>query len=325
MLAPGQRRSYNAPMATTQYISDHLCHFWPHISANGGFKIFESVVTRGLLLTCSTCDVVDEFPYEWSDGSLQKIALGQAARVCFTDIPEDKLDEHCSKFGGFAVGFQRATVVSWGGLPVWYLPNHHKVGARQHVGGELVYNVANASMILDSLADVIRAQGLNLQRTLPDGTVAPLTPDESVKVLTSSAGALRLVTGFMKEMSRKSGDDHFYLYEREWRLVEMPIKPSPFRELTDAEKAELLAIRSAWGEPPPIPDSKRPHIKRLIDNFRFFNGPVGGEPISRLIDLIVVPDDKTAEKVRQYVAAEPTRFCTNGPRILSRGGAPAPT
>lgn len=117
-IAPRIRRGYAASMATTQYIGDYLFHFWKHTPADVGFNIFKSVVTRGLLLTCATGDVVDEFPYTWSDGSLQKTALGQAARVCFTDIPEDKLDEHCSRFGGFAVGFQRATVVGWGGLPV---------------------------------------------------------------------------------------------------------------------------------------------------------------------------------------------------------------
>lgn len=323
MLALSQRRAYNAPMATAQYIGDHLCHFWRHTSADGGFKIFESVVTRGLLLTCATGDVIDEFPYEWSDGSIQKIELGQAARVCFTDIPEDKLDEHCSRFGGFAVGFQRATVISWGGLPVWYLPNHHKVGARQHVAGHLVYYLANAATILDSLADLFRAQGHSLTRTLPDGTAIQMTNDASVRELASNAGALRLVTGFLKEMSRKSGDDHHYLYEREWRLIDMPVEPNPFRVLTDPEKAELLAIRPVWDAPPPIPSSKHPHIKRIIDNFRFFNGPVGGEPVSRLIDLIVVPDDKMAEKVSQYVAAESSRFRPGGPRILIRDGAAA--
>ncbi len=310
-------------MASTQYIGDHFFHFWPHAPADVGFKIFQSVVTRGLLLTCATGDVIDEFPYEWSDGSRQTTTLVQCARVCFTDIPEDKLDEHCSRFGGFAVGFERAKVVAWGCLPVWYLPNHHKVGAYQHFGGELLYNIANASTILDSLADVVRTQGAKLTRTLPDGTPVQMTTEESVKSLTSSAGALRLVTGFMKEMSRKSGDDHYYLYEREWRLVDNPMKPSPFRELTAPEKAELLAARPGWGAPPPHPEPRRPHSTRIIDNFRFFNGPFGGEPLSRLIDVVVVPDHTMAARVRQYIDDEPSRFCTGGPRILVRDGVAA--
>ncbi len=148
-----------------------------------------------------------------------------------------------------------------------------------------------------------------------------MTPEASVKSLTSSAGALRLVTGFMKEMSRKSGDDHYYLYEREWRLVEMPVSPSPFRELTDPEKAELVAVRAAWDAPPPIPDSKRPHVKRIIDMFRFFNGPVDGETISRLIDVVVVLDNKMASQVQQFIDADPTRFRSGGPRIVIRDGA----
>ena len=220
-------------------------------------------------------------------------------------------------------GFQRATVVGWGGMPVWYLPNHYKDGTKQHTGGQLVFNMANAATTLDSLADTLRAAGSNLQKTLPDGTVIQMTTEDSVRELTSNAGALRIIGGFLKEMSQKSEDDHHYLYEREWRLVVTPLKPDPFRVLTDPEKADLLAIQPDWGEPPPVPDSRRPHITRLIDDFRFFNGLVGGEPVSRLIDLIVVPDHKMAEKVSQYIAAELSRFRTDGPRILIRGDGAA--
>jgi|SRR5271168_1153034 len=102
--------------------SSILFHCWRHEELGVARTILESICKNGLLLTTNS-RTLDSFEIDRGKG-VELMEVMQHPRVCFTDIPIDLLASHGQRYGKYGVGFRRETVIDWGGLPAWYLPNY---------------------------------------------------------------------------------------------------------------------------------------------------------------------------------------------------------
>lgn len=303
---------------TEEYLSQRLFHLWQHSSPQKTFSIFKSICKKGLLLSRATKDLIDRFHYRRRDGRVDWFEVVQSPRVCFTDIPEDKLGAVTQMYGRFAVGFSRSDILEWGGLPVWYLPNHRVPGALTDHGASLVYWLYRTAQIASFV----------LPRLIPTtGTKVTLGEEDFIDASNvdwyakSMMEAAKGMGCFLKEMSSKSTDDHRYLYEREWRVVGGCTSDEfgdPCRKLEDAEKTELLKQRPEWSMPMESLDLRitaQFSGERLIDSFRLFNGIPGRKTVCQAIEVVLVPDERFRDQVLRYVDVNGSRFRDGGPEV----------
>jgi hypothetical protein len=300
-----------------EYLGQRLFHFWMHEPPDRAFRTFTSIAERGLLLSRATKELVDSFPYRTDNGQISHTEIVQNARVCLTDIPEDKLkvSRVCEQYGRCAVGFSRKQILAWGGLPVWYLPNHCHPGTMTDAAAAFLYWIAEAVVLIRLLPDLLEKTGSHLTKA-----GLPMPAAETRQRVLSVEQSIHRLGSFLKEMSGKASDDHQYLYEREWRIVSGCIPPDledPCRKLNDTEKAELLALRGEWGGPMQANDprvTQQLSGEPLIDSFHFFNG-LPGQTVSQAIEVILVPDPQFADRVRKYIEEHPGSFREGRPAV----------
>jgi hypothetical protein len=253
----------------------------------------------------------------------------QLARVCFTEIPARLLHTH--GYGHFGLGFTRQTMVDWGACPAWYLPNHPGNRSLKESGAEVIRGLHASAVALDNMTALVRDVPAGLKRHIPEQylsrdfdfevrfTHGPALKGPSlVEWITQSERSLRRTLSFVKELSPRDVEDFRYLYEREWRIVDgIAFRgKNVFHSLTEAEKLELCNVRGAWGEKIKSEDINvqlRYGDTRLVDHFRYFNGL--DHPVSRMIELILVPDSAAKHYVKNYVDARRAIFGADGPRI----------
>lgn len=299
------------------YLGERLFHFWNHEDSDKAFEIFRSIMERGLLLTCGCGSQLGRFTYSGKNGP-QSIDLLQESRVCFTDIPDDKLEAHARRYGKCGLGFSRATILKWGGLPAWYLPNHPGKDSLQERGIAFVRGLRNADFaiaLLQMLFDAWKQHKLEAYDFFKTVNInhKQLTVDEVQELMASAKGVVNNLSSFIKEMSPSESDDHSYIYEREWRIVSgMEIEgKSIFRALTSKEKTELARARPDWAKAM-MPTTLLPnHIyptEPMLDKFHYFNGIPGGSTVSQAVEVIYVPDFDFKEKVESYVNGNTGRF-----------------
>ena len=308
-------------MGSTQpdYLSKKLFHFWGKgQDEDAQFAIFESAVTRGLLLTCGNEAALDQFEYfEPESGQKKKLCMvGQHARVCFTEVPLGNQGEVIhQRFGAFGVGFSRKTILEWGGCPVWYLPNGATQGTQDSRAAMLI-------LILERLREFLRyaasqpAVLAGFGQSLPPETPRP-------PPLPQMDEAVQLLLSHVKQMSPLGSDDMSFLYEMEWRIVAGPTclgldADKVFRPLTRDEKCELVAKKRAWGEPvragEPQIDERMEDRERMVNEFKWFNGLPGNDSVAKRIETIHVPTETLKKKVASYLDKERERF---GPELPS--------
>jgi hypothetical protein len=217
--------------------SSVLFHCWRGDDTAAARYILESICQNGLLLTTNT-GTLDSFAIDRGKGVVQMEVM-QHPRICFTDIPIALLAEHGQRYGKYGVGFRRETIVDWGGLPAWYLPNYWGDETLK-VAGPVLVNGLHAAMDaaehLRVLAVALGAQGVPVAVTYKHGPT--MKADQIVNELQQVSHSIFMVLSFIKEMSPQSAEDHSYLFEREWRLVAgfgFAGQPSPFRTLTSDE------------------------------------------------------------------------------------------
>jgi hypothetical protein len=304
-----------------------LFHCWPHADQQAGQGIFENIVERGLLLTVNS-GPLDSFRY-YSGTELVRIDIMQLARVCFTEIPARLLHTH--GYGHFGIGFSRRTLVDWGGCPAWYLPNHPGKSSLKECGAEAVRSLHSSAVALDQMRAFVRDIPPVLKKHIPEKYLSrdfdfevkfthgtPLKGQSLLDWITRSELSLRRTLSFVKELSPSDVEDFRYLYEREWRIVDGVGLPGKviFSALTDAEKSALCKVRNAWGEKIKSEDINvqlRAGDTRLVDHFRYFNGI--DLPVSRLIEVVLVPDRAAKRGIETYIAANRARFRQGGPKV----------
>jgi hypothetical protein len=302
--------------------SSVLFHCWHGDDPAAARYILESICQKGLLLTTNAA-TLDNFAIDRGKGVVQMEVM-QHPRVCFTDIPIELLAEHGQRYGKYGVGFRRETIVDWGGLPAWYLPNYWGDKTLK-VAGPVLVNGLHAAMDaaehLRVLAVEFGAKGVPFTVTYKHGST--MKADQLVNEMQQVAHSIFMVLSFIKEMSPQSAEDHSYLFEREWRLVAglgLAGQPSPFRALTPEEKDALCARRPVWREKRQSRDiniTARYGDTPVIDSFQYFNGLPGQETVAQLIDTVLVPDESEAQWVRNFVAGNAGHFGASVPKVVT--------
>jgi hypothetical protein len=298
-----------------------------HADRQAGYRIFESIVGKGFLLTINS-GPLDSFQYH-AGGRVVQMDVMQLARVCFTEIPARLLHTH--GYGHFGVGFSRPTMVDWGGCPAWYLPNHPGNRSLKESGAEVIRGLHASAVAIDNMRALVRDVPAALKQHIPEQylsrefdfevkfTHGPALKGPSLLAwITQSELSLRRTLSFVKELSPRDVEDFRHLYEREWRIVDgLSLRGGAvFHSLTDAEKLELCNIRNAWGEKIKSEDINvqlRYGDTRLVDHFRYFNGV--DQPVAQMIEAILVPDQAAKRHVQNYIDAHRAIFRPDGPRV----------
>jgi len=300
------------------FLGETLFYFFESSSEDATFEIFDSIVRRGLLMTIGNKEgKLDRFMLDVGGGNTESVEVMQQARVCFTDIPEDKLANHGNAYGRFGLGFSRSKIISWGGNPVIYMPNHAASGTLQDGMSSTLYGLHRAALLVEGFHSLLTGGFGNndVPLTINGHTLSGHDRDAYVQ---HARHSIYRILSFVKEMSSQLTDDYHYLYEREWRIVAgVHIAGcDPCRVLTAEEKAELGRKRAHWSDALSADASivaKYPHTS-VLDFFRFLNG-LAGETVSQAIEAILVPDKALRTRIEDYVTNHPDRFCRSRPAV----------
>jgi hypothetical protein len=308
------------------YLGETLYHFIGTGSDDEFMYIFDSIVRRGLLMTVGDkSGMLDRLSYEVQGNTIFSYEIMQKARVCFTDIPADKLYNHSGEYGQFGIGFSRQTVISWGGNPVFYVPNHVD-GPITSIMGGLIHGLVQAGQWVEHLE---RYSSGGLEPFMRPGLFGtndlPLivgdqwfTGAARRELLFRGRDAIEQILAFVKQMSHKDINDYRYLYEREWRVVAgISVNDQLLaRALTLEEKTELGARRPRWCQPLEVHDRPcyfKDHVA-MIDLFRLFNG-VGQRTVAQCITQILVPHIDVMKRVVDYIVEHRAQFGAVTPRV----------
>jgi abortive phage resistance protein AbiGi (putative antitoxin) len=315
---------------TGEHTGSVLFHCWRHDPPERARAILSSIVRNGFLLTTTNRGALDGFVVRDGENHLRRIEVMQRARICFTDIPIDLLAIHGASYGRYGVGFSRDTIVSWGGCPAWYLPNHHGGDTLKDNGPVLVNGLHAAMVALESFQAVVN----ETERLFKSGQLKEhfftqrfthgkaLAGDALVSWLSYAKNCVDRALSFVKEMSPSDSEDFRYLYEREWRIVEgFQIQgKDPFRLLTDVEKTELCSANPNWAKPAAVSDinvQMRYPSAPIVDSFRYFNGwPSENERVSHKIDVVLVPNDDEKAVVQRLISEASQLFKAQGPEVM---------
>jgi Putative abortive phage resistance protein AbiGi, antitoxin len=325
--ANGDAEADQARAEREDYLGETLYHFLGHGSTKELMSIFDSIVRRGLLMTVGDKNGnLDRLAYEIAPQVNQSYELMQKARVCFTDIPRYKLFSHSGEYGKFALGFSRKTIISWGGNPVLYVPNHVDSPLTSVMGG-LISRLCHAAFCLEML-DNYCSGGLKpfMKPDLFNSDDLPIFMGAHCFVgeerrdflLTRCRNSIMHLLAFVKQMSHNDVNDFSYLYEREWRIVcGLQVNGQEIaRELTADEKTELCEKRSRWGQPLEV--ASRPFFHRehaaMIDLFMLFNG-TGESTVAKNIEHILVPSLEMQKSVNRYLIEQPQMFADVPPTL----------
>lgn len=307
-----------------KHTGEMLFHCWQHEDRQRAYEQFDSIVKRGLLLSINS-DQLDSFKFVGSTG-LENMDVMQKACACFTEIPLHLLGTH--SYGHFAVGFKRRTIIEWGGLPAWYLPNHPGNDTLKELGAEIIRGLHASAIANENFQAFARDVPPALKQHIPEQYLSrdfdivikfshgqPLSGDSLQAWLERNKQVTYQILSCVKEMSPSNNEDYRYLKEREWRIV----AGTNFqggeicRTLTDAEKSEFGARRPKWLEVLKSTDvnvQTRYAPSRIIDHFRFFNG-VSTETVSQLID----PDRNAKFEISKYIREHASAFKAGGPTL----------
>ena len=297
---------------TREFVSETLFHFWKHEDADRAFGIFKSIVERGLLLSCAHGEGIDRYIVDAGDDQCRWRDVYQDARVCFTDIPEGKLETHHKKFGKCGVGFNRKTILHWGGIPVWYLPNFisddYSLDRR---GASMIRAMQNAQILakhvrkhFDEWKSGKASELKNFFGTLEiEGERRNI--DDFSSLIESADYFVGQALSYTKSISSNRRNENRNLYEREWRIVggvvydQHPI----YRALTDDETIEFTQQNPAWSKPlTEHPDPNSPWSQNpLIHFFRLFNGIPGEATVAKKIEVIFVPNEPMQTRFYAYI------------------------
>lgn len=300
------RYALQPTMSAPPVTSPILCHCWSDADTDTARSVLESICTHGLLLTTNS-KTLDTFAIDRGKG-VEPMEVWQSARVCFTDIPLELLAQHGARYGRYGIGFKRQTIVEWGGLPAWYLPNHWGGDSLKCCGSTVVNALHAAADAVNHLEVTVREftkKGIPFEVNYEQGE--KIGGEKLAAQLAGNRAALHLVLSFIKEMSPSDTEDYRYVSEREWRIVDgisLTGRGPSCRELTPEEKATLCTRRPAWSEQRQSDDVNiRARFPKapVIDSFRIFNGLPGGPTVAKLATTILVPNETEAEWVRRFV------------------------
>jgi hypothetical protein len=306
-----------------------LYHCWPQQDRQRAYSQFESIINRGFLLTINSAQL-DSFAFLGSGGRSERIEVMQKARVCFTEIPLHLLRTH--PYGHFAIGFTRKTMVDWGGLPAWYLPNHPGNETLKESAAEIIRGLYASALANENMQIIARDLPKMLKQHIPEEFLSKtfeinlssrhgptLSGEKLQNWLGRNIQVMHHILASIKEMSPTDVEDFRHLNEREWRIVAGASIPGEevCRRLTDDEKEEFGRIRPEWLRELKTSDINvqvRYPPSRVIDHFHFFRG-LKTTSVSQMIDTILVPDTAAKRWMKKYIAKHSSAFRPGGPRV----------
>lgn len=300
-----------------------LFHCWRHENESRARYIFENICRTGLLLTTNHA-TLDTFSIDRGKGKgVEAMEVMQRPRVCFTDIPLPLLATHGDRYGRYGVGFQRQTIVEWGGLPAWYMPNHWDENSLKSVGPALVnglHAAKDAAAQFKAVVEGLEAKGIPMRVDYKlGGTVSGAT---LAKQLDDTVNALFMMLSFIKEMSPISDEDYRYLYEREWRLVagfQLKGYSPPCVPLTPSQKEALCLHRPEWTQKRTSSDANiaaRFPDTPVVDSFEYFNGIPGLQTVAQSIHSVLVPTPEEAVWLSDFLSKNAAMFGASLPEII---------
>ncbi len=308
--ANGDAEADKARAEREAYLGETLYHFLGHGSTKELMYIFDSIVRRGLLMTVGDKNGnLDRLAYEIAPQRNYSYELMQKSRVCFTDIPRNKLSSHSGEYGRFAIGFSRKTIISWGGNPVLYVPNHVDSPLTSVIGA-MIDGVCYSAACLDVLENAGDLQIIM-------GTYE-FVGQERREFLSRCRNSIKHLMAFVKQMSHNDTNDYSYLYEREWRIVGgLAVNGQEIaRKLTPDEKTELCEKQSRWRQPLEVVGTPFFHKEHtaMIDLFMLFNG-VGESTVAKNIEHILVPSVQMQDSVNRYMIEHAHMFADVPPTL----------
>ena len=298
-----------------------LFHCWRSDDLASARRIFQSIAENGLLLT-TNARTLDSFGIDRGKGVVQMEVM-QHPRICFTDIAPNQLGSHGQRYGKYGIGFLRETIINWGGLPAWYLPNYWHDDSLKVVGPALVNSLhaaMDAARQYQAIARELLSKGVPITVQYVHGT--PVSGQQLVNEIENVANTLFCVLSFIKEMSPSSAEDYSYLFEREWRLISgigLAGRAPISRALTSEEKQFLCVRNPTWQAPRQSQDvniTARYGTSPIIDSFQYFNGIEGQGSVAQLIDTVLVPTRREARWITGFIEEHRVLFGNRPPNVM---------
>ena len=286
-------------------------------TASRGWAILRLMKKLGLILAP---EVVEwHIPVSLSLGTPSPIQILQR-RICFTELSQQELSEHATRFGPFALEFEITALRRIGALPVIYMPQ--ALSEQDHLAllGPFVVGhlgqIRHTLELLNQLSqfdDPTYIQSLGANVVADDCMVTLRNGDESrgavqesqvpwkvIRDLLSFIGfetapfnAMTGATSIAQALFYPTDDDHHdqelgYYRQREWRITtDYYVNGSPRgRSLQDQEKELLLELdESFWGGNT-HPSKPIPRVDEALALFQ----PAPAELLDK-VNRIIVPDN----------------------------------
>lgn len=280
----------------------------PALEIDRGLEVISSIIASGFLLSPE----ITEWQERRSDGELSEPVQNIQKTCSFTELAPSELPKHSGKFGRFSVEFDVQTFRELGGIPVFYLPRaSRKDRGLESLAAALMVRTGEIQTLLARLAELENDVSVTVDMNRFFGyekngkifrtrcTYGGAT--DLIEFLTDGAepviilsNALRALSAFFYPAERSAQSDSLAYYrQREWRLIAnmSHLGEEIDRDLTDSEKARLIAIDSDFfGKEMEFRTGKY----RLVDQCRLFN-KLEGKPLIQYASRVIVPSDAIAK------------------------------
>ena len=293
-------------------------------TASRGWAILRSMKKLGLILAPE----VVEWHTPVSLGTPSPIQVVQR-RICFTELSQQELSQHSTRFGPFALEFETTALRRVGALPVIYMPQ--ALSEQDHLALLGPFVVGHLAQIrgtlerlnrLDQFNDPAYLQSFGANAIAEDCMVTLRNGDESrgtvqefqapwnvirnllsfIDFETAPFNAMIGATSIAQAMFYPTDDDYHdrelgYYRQREWRITaDYYVNGSPRgRSLQDEEKKLLLELdESFWRG-----NTQSSKLVPRVDEALALVQPTPSELLG-LITRIIVPDNFFARARRIF-------------------------
>lgn len=297
-----------------------------HITRN--FSILKKIITNGLRYSYSLektdteTAIIQRLQYipNESDEKLQKNKLNGNPKtnvaipmICFCDIPLLRIEDHCKKYGKFAIGLNKELISDlYNNLinPIWYLNSKNTYDFRENYA---IINYYNQKYICDLLRNKFFSEYLpkdkktikNLIRNmakyedtntfLEKGLLKIPEPLKSLMEITARNMNTKILSnyilGFTKD--RKINNVSYY-DEREWRAI-LPDDEDIAVWKWDIDKKYFELHKKEWNN-------------SLDKNEEYGHIILTSELLNNVITHIIVDTDKRISDVINYIMKTKTIF-----------------
>ncbi len=262
------------------------------------FSFLKRIITDGLRYSYSLEKTDKEtaiiqslgyYPQGYSDGKLQENKLKENPQtgvaipmICFCDIPLLRIEEHCKKYGKFAIGLDKEIISELYNNqinPIWYMESKNVYNFKKNYPKIID---SNMKILFETMSnkDVVKNKDVRkmfMKKFIDD--------DPKTKVLAN------YLLGYTKE---RQANKILYDDEREWRAL-LPDAENIASWMWDVNRDYFKLHKKEWND--------------LLDNNKEYGHMVLiSEVIDRAITHIIVDTDKRIPDAIQHVMKTKTIF-----------------